>query len=143
MSDMSAKLLAPQPGAMEMQQTAFTVPAPEPEGRRLRPLRQRRPHADGHGRARHGAIPAGQTGYCAKVGYAHFNAGLATGGCGLAGGLTIVGMAQLLRMHKIKCFPEQVPAEYQAPVFSGLLGCGFALFGLIVGLVMSGANCSA
>ena len=90
-----------------------------------------------------GAIPAGQTGYCAKVGYAHFNAGLATGGCGLAGGLTIVGMAQLLRMHKIKCFPEQVPAEYQAPVFSGLLGCGFALFGLIVGLVMSGANCSA
>ena len=32
MSDMSAKLLAPQPGAMEMQQAAFSVPAPEPEG---------------------------------------------------------------------------------------------------------------
>ena len=30
--------------------------------------------------------------------------------------LTIVGMAQLLRMHKIKCFPKQVPTEYQAPV---------------------------
>ena len=36
-----------------------------------------------------GAIPAGQGGYCAKVGYAHFNAGFAVGGAGLAGGLAI------------------------------------------------------
>ena len=81
-------------------------------------------------------------GLCAKVGYALFNAGLATGGSGLAGGLTIVGMAQQLRMHKIKCFPGQVPLEYHAPVFAGLLGNSFALFGLIVGLVMSGSYCS-
>ena len=36
-----------------------------------------------------GAIPAGQTGYCAKVGFAHFGSGMSVGLSGLAAGTAI------------------------------------------------------
>ena len=49
-----------------------------------------------------GAVPAGQEGYCAKVGYAHFSSGFAVGGAGLAGGLAI-GATGVLNADCVEC----------------------------------------
>ena len=85
-----------------------------------------------------GAIPAGQTGYCAKVGFAHFGSGMSVGLSGLSAG-TAIGIVGDAGVRATAQQPKLFVGMILILIFAEALG----LYGLIVALVMSGANCSA
>jgi V-type H+-transporting ATPase proteolipid subunit len=84
----------------------------------------------------HDAVPKGQEGYCAKVGFAHFGAGLAVGLSGLAAG-TAIGIVGDAGVRATAQQPKLFVGMILILIFAEALG----LYGLIVALVMSGAKC--
>ena len=85
-----------------------------------------------------GAIPAGQANYCAKVGFAHFGSGMSVGLSGLSAG-TAIGIVGDAGVRATAQQPKLFVGMILILIFAEALG----LYGLIVALVMSGANCSA
>jgi hypothetical protein len=92
-----------------------------------------------------GAIPNGEEGYCPKVGYAHYSAGVMTGFGGVAGGV-VIGMTQVIRLEgndsctalqNIACCARNLMA-----IIAGIVGNLLAILGLMCGLIASGATCS-
>ena len=84
------------------------------------------------------AVPAGQEGYCAKVGFAHFGSGMAVGLSGLAAG-TAIGIVGDAGVRATAQQPKLFVGMILILIFAEALG----LYGLIVALVMSGASCDA
>lgn len=79
-------------------------------------------------------VPA--TGYCAKLGFAHFGAGVAVGFSGLAAGGAI-GMVGDTGVRCTSLQPKLFVGMILILIFAEALG----LYGLIVALVMTGAGC--
>ena len=74
--------------------------------------------------------------YCSKQGFAHFGAGAAVGGSGLAAGCAI-GMVGDAGVRSVAQQPKLFVGMILILIFAEALG----LYGLIVALVMSGAAC--
>ena len=74
--------------------------------------------------------------YCAKVGFAHFGSGLAVGLSGLAAG-TAIGIVGDAGVRATAQQPKLFVGMILILIFAEALG----LYGLIVALVMSGAQC--
>jgi V-type H+-transporting ATPase proteolipid subunit len=74
--------------------------------------------------------------YCAKMGFAHFGCGLAVGLSGLAAG-TAIGIVGDAGVRATAQQPKLFVGMILILIFAEALG----LYGLIVALVMSGAQC--
>ena len=74
--------------------------------------------------------------YCSKAGFAHFGAGTAVGGSGLAAGCAI-GMVGDAGVRSVAQQPKLFVGMILILIFAEALG----LYGLIVALVMASASC--
>ncbi len=82
------------------------------------------------------AVP--RTGYCPKLGFAHFGSGVAVGFSGLAAG----GAIGMVGDVGVRCTSQQ-PKLFVGMILILIFAEALGLYGLIVALVMSGASCSA